>query len=165
MIDDVILRIADAFDDLHALVVSEPALAEFAVATAELCAIGDRARSGKPVELTVPPTATARIPTREMAERRERRFGLIEQIEATWADALRKKIQETLAVRSAVVKLEEGTEALLVGMAGLDRHSPRQVRPHTAQCFLLFAQVSCVIAGKPFEATEEVLGPQEEAAP
>ena len=64
-----ILAIADAFDELHAFVSSEPMLAQFVSATTELCAIGRRARAGEAVELTVSPEATARIPTRELAAR------------------------------------------------------------------------------------------------
>jgi hypothetical protein len=69
MINERILRTAKAFDELHALVMSEPALADFLPATAELCAIAARARAGQPLELSVAKEATARIPTRELAER------------------------------------------------------------------------------------------------
>jgi hypothetical protein len=64
-----ILAIADAFEELHAFVSSEPVLAQFVSATTELCAIGRRARADEMVELTVSPEATARIPTRELAAR------------------------------------------------------------------------------------------------
>jgi hypothetical protein len=63
-----IFAIADVFEELAALVNSEPALAQFASATTELCVIGRSARAGEAVELTVSPEATARIPTRELAE-------------------------------------------------------------------------------------------------
>jgi hypothetical protein len=67
MSNDRILAIADVFDELHALVTSEPALTQFVPATTELCAIARRARAGEGVELTVSPEAAARIPTRELA--------------------------------------------------------------------------------------------------
>jgi hypothetical protein len=69
MVDERVRAIADAFEELHALVVSEPALSEFLRPVQELAAVGRRARAGEPVELTVPPESTARIPTRELAER------------------------------------------------------------------------------------------------
>jgi hypothetical protein len=65
---DRIEAIAQAFDDLHALVTSEPALSQFAPSTSILAAVGSRARAGDPVELLVPKDNTARIPTRELAE-------------------------------------------------------------------------------------------------
>jgi hypothetical protein len=68
MTTDRILAIADAFDDLHALVVGEPALSEFVAATSLLRALGDKARVGEPIELVVPSQSSARIPTRELAQ-------------------------------------------------------------------------------------------------
>src|SRR5207248_809915 len=69
MVNQRVIAIADAFDELHALVVSEPTLAPFVASTEELCAVGQRARAGDSVELTVPSDTKARIPTRELAER------------------------------------------------------------------------------------------------
>jgi hypothetical protein len=63
-----ILAVADAFDELHALVLSEPALSEFVPATAELCNLARLVRAGQPVALTVPSDSSARVPTRELAE-------------------------------------------------------------------------------------------------
>jgi hypothetical protein len=48
---------------------SKPTLAGFTAATAELCAVAQRARAGEPIEeVTVSREPTARIPTREMAD-------------------------------------------------------------------------------------------------
>jgi hypothetical protein len=69
IVNDRILAVANAFDELHALVTSEPALVEFTPATTELQAIAQRVRAGLSVELTVSPNATARIPYRVLAER------------------------------------------------------------------------------------------------
>lgn len=69
MTNDRVTRIADVFDELHALVSSEPALSGFIGATSLLVAIGARARVGDRVDLEVPLESSARIPTRELAER------------------------------------------------------------------------------------------------
>lgn len=69
MVSERFLSIAGAFDELHALVLSEPELSGFLVATEELAAVARRVRDGSRVEVTVPNEKVARIPTRELAER------------------------------------------------------------------------------------------------
>ncbi|MBX3212074.1 MAG: hypothetical protein KF850_08580 [Labilithrix sp.] len=67
MTTDRILAIADAFDELRALVTSEPGLSSFAEVVTALVAVGEQARLGQPVQVVVIHDASARIPTVELA--------------------------------------------------------------------------------------------------
>ena len=69
MLDPGIRAIADAFDELHMLVSTEPALSHFIPATSTLISLARDARSGAPLALAVPNDRSLRIPTRELAER------------------------------------------------------------------------------------------------
>jgi antitoxin (DNA-binding transcriptional repressor) of toxin-antitoxin stability system len=69
MVNERFLAIADAFDELHALVASEPSLSGFTAAMNELRAVAQRVRAGVRIEVTVPNERTARIPSRELARR------------------------------------------------------------------------------------------------
>ncbi|MCA9639420.1 MAG: hypothetical protein KC492_01970 [Myxococcales bacterium] len=69
VVDPRIRALADVFDELHALVMAEPALRQFVPATSTLSSLARDVRCGVPVEVVVPNDRSIRIPTRELAER------------------------------------------------------------------------------------------------
>ena len=69
MVDPRIRAIADAFDELHALVTAEPALSRFVGAISILASLARDVRSGAPVAVIVPNDRALKIPTQELAER------------------------------------------------------------------------------------------------
>lgn len=72
MISQRIIDIADAFDELHHLAISEPGLAAFVVATQVLSDLAERARRGESVGLEVEHQSSARIPTLALAIKLQR---------------------------------------------------------------------------------------------
>jgi hypothetical protein len=68
-LDPRIGAVADAFDELHAFVATEPELTPFVRATSVLASLARDVRSGLPVAVVVPNDRTLKIPTRELAER------------------------------------------------------------------------------------------------
>lgn len=69
MLDPRISAVADAFDELHALVSAEPALVHVVPATALLSSLARDVRAGLPVQVIVPKDPTRRIPSKVLAER------------------------------------------------------------------------------------------------